>query len=216
MNHQQMSTFLSKNMDMIPQEVEMYQAHGVHNADSRSISSKAYDKPQKTIEKKPTSPKRESKRVVDRVKKQVDSNIISILQLQLKNIQRIADESLRRIHENELKEKELEQIFYQKITDMNSEIIKNNSEFRSAIETLARYSIKARSDLKEHENVIKDFESLVENYSNDTFEEYLNDRSLKKFNILADQVLKETALSEEEIEEIAKSLGMDHQCEGWI
>ena len=136
---------------------------------------------------------------------------LELLGVQIKNLQRVADTSLRRIHENELAEKRRLESQEKAYNELRQAVINDHDKFRKGIETLAKYSLDARKMIKDHNRVIDDFTSLVENYTNDTFEKYLDERCLRKFNEMADKILQETEMSPEEIGDIARSLGLDEE-----
>ena len=161
-----------------------------------------------------------AQRISKRVQKQIEDgekhllNIdtnshLEILELQIKNLQRVADISLRRIHENELAEKQRLEDQARAYEEFCRAVKTEHDHFRRGIEILAKYSLDARKIIKNHNRVINDFTSMVESYTNDTFENYLNERCLRKFNEMADKILQETEISSEEIGEIARGLGLD-------
>jgi len=70
-----------------------------------------------------------------------------------------------------------------------------------------------RKKLKTHNKILDDFQGLVQAYTDDKMEHYLNERCLMKFNEMADKILSETDMTPEEIGDIARSLGLDTEAE---
>jgi hypothetical protein len=176
------------------------------------ISAETYSQGQSSTE---VVPEHVSERVSERVqkRKQVsqeanDENMFKKLELfevQIKNLHRVADSLLKRISATEAEQK----VQNQAILTLRDSMVNDHSEFRKVIETLARYSMDTRKKLKTHNKILDDFQGLVEAYTHDKMEHYLNERCLLKFNEMADKILAETEMTPEEIEDIAKSLGLD-------
>ena len=233
MNPQQFSSYLSQNYEVHGASSSAQPQYILHSVDQNPIpprvqpttrdsgkqraTSAPVNVKLKGVVKKNTSTKLDST-PLSIVKKQLEDHDpdlsslktqIDILQVQVKNLQRVADTSMRRINNNDVREEKLLQGIYEQYNVLKQGMTQHNSEVRTAIETLAKYSLQARHDLKVHDRVVEDFKSLVDNYTNGTLEKYLDDRCLQKFNEMADKILHETEMSPEEISEIAKSLGLD-------
>ena len=143
---------------------------------------------------------------------QEDGNIIKKLELfevQIKNLQRVAESLWSRISSEEEERKKQTQIQNTAILRLRDAMANDHTEFRKGMETLARHSMDTRKKLKTHNKILDDFQGLVEAYTNDKMEHYLNERCLLKFNEMADKILAETEMTPEEIGDIARSLGLD-------
>ena len=141
-----------------------------------------------------------------------DGDIIKKLELfevQIKNIQRVAGTLWNRISAEEEERKKQTQIQNQAMMHLRDAIVHDHTEFRKAMELLARHSMDTRKKLKTHNKILDDFQGLVQAYTDDKMEHYLNERCLMKFNEMADKILSETDMTPEEIGEIARSLGLD-------
>ena len=190
-----------------------------HDSITPRLSSPKSSKSQGAIGKKKVEST--AQRISKRVQKQMEdynkqpvmdpNSRLELLEIQIKNLQRVADTSLRRIHENELSEKRRLEAQERAYDRFRQAAINDHEKFRKGIERLAKYCLDTHQVIKTHDRVIHDFTSLMENYTNDTFEKYLDDRCLRKFNEMADKILQETEMTSEEIGEIVRSLGMDEE-----
>ena len=143
-----------------------------------------------------------------------DGNIIKKLELfevQIKNLQRVAGTLWDRISAEEEERKNQNQIYHNAIMALRDALAKDHADFRKGVEILARHSMDTRQKLKTHNKILDDFQGLVQAYTDDKMEHYLNERCLIKFNEMADKILAETEMTPEEIGEIAKSLGLDSE-----
>ena len=143
---------------------------------------------------------------------QEDGDIIKKLELfevQIKNLQRVAETMWNRISSEEEERKKQTQIQNQAILRLRDALVNDHAEFRKGMETLARHSMDTRKKLKTHNKILDDFQGLVQAYTDDKMEHYLNERCLMKFNEMADKILAETEMTPEEIGDIARSLGLD-------
>ncbi len=174
---------------------------------------------------KETIPERVSERVqkrkhsgssssVSQEQPEEEGNIIKNLELfevQIKNLQRVAGTLWDRISAEEEERKNQNQIHHNAIMALRDALEKDHADFRKGVETLARHSMDTRQKLKTHNKILDDFQGLVQAYTDDKMEHYLNERCLIKFNEMADKILAETEMTPEEIGEIAKSLGLDSE-----
>ena len=146
------------------------------------------------------------------VPQEEDGNIIKKLDLfevQIKTLQRVSESLWSRISSEEEERKKQTQVQNHAILHLRDAMANDHAEFRKGIETLARHSMGTRKKLKTHNKILDDFQGLVEAYTNDKMELYLNERCLMKFNEMADKILAETEMTPEEIGDIARSLGLD-------
>ena len=198
--------------------------HKVIHEETRS-SMLAPMAPPKEVPKQVPTPERVSERVSERVQKrkhggasssqevlQEEGDILKKLDLfdvQIKNLQRVAESLWKRISSEEEERKKQTQLQNQAILHLRDAIVNDHVEFRKGMETLAKHSIDTRKKLKTHNKILDDFQGLVQSYTDDKMEHYLNERCLTKFNEMADKILAETEMTPEEIGEIARSLGLD-------
>ena len=186
------------------------------------------DTPKQTKEKPKEKPKEIApERVSERVQKrkhasasasgsqeppQEEGDILKKLELfevQIKNLQRVAGVLWDRVSAEEEERKKQNQIQNNAIMAIRDALVKDHADFRKGMETLARHSMDTRKRLKTHNKILDDFQGLVQAYTDDKMEHYLNERCLMKFNEMADKILSETEMTPEEIGEIARSLGLD-------
>ena len=216
MNPQQFAEYMNTHGGIPPVQYNPYEGFAYPSLVDQSVDIPRIH-PSKSIgKKKVATSQRISKRIHKKIEDDnkhpinMDTNShLELLGVQIKNLQRVADISLRRIHENELMEKQRLECQEKAYKDLRQAVINDHEIFRKGIETLAKYSLNARQIIKGHNRVIDDFTSLMDNYTNDTFEKYLDERCLRKFNEMADKILNETDMSSDEIGDIARSLGLD-------
>ena len=134
---------------------------------------------------------------------------LDLFEVQIESTQRVAETLWKRLSSEEEERKKEGHVQNQAIIKLRDVIVNDHAEFRKGVEILAKNAMYIRKKLKTHNQIINDFQGLVESYTNDKMEHYLNERCLAKFNAMADKILTETEMTPEEIGDIAKSIGLD-------
>ena len=140
-----------------------------------------------------------------------DMTRLELYEVQINNLQRIADSLTKRLSDFEGESKRQIEIQNMTIVQLRNAIVNDHSEFRRAIEILAKHSVSNRNKLKEHNQIFDEFQSFVKSYGNDKLEHYLNEKYLKHLNVMADKILAETEISPKEISNIVESLGLSEK-----
>lgn len=126
------------------------------------------------------------------------SKKLELFEIQIKNLQRVADALLKRQEIAEANDKHRTATIHKALTQ-------DSEHFRQGMEILAKSIMDTRTRMKHHAKVIDDFNMLKEAYTNNKMEHYLDEQCLLKFN----EMLVEIDLTPSDLDDIAKSLGLD-------